>query len=418
MSFAPFFRIYCRVSGVPINQRGILSVLFFITIITIFWLPINAQNDDKKALERQRKQLYREIEAAQKLLKNTQKDRKASLNDLVLLEKKITSRETLINGINREIDFLKRNMSQTAKQIDSLETRLGRFKDEYAASVKQSHLSENNYNKLLYLFSARDMNDAYRRMRYLQYYRRHRKKQIDQIVEMRSSLLKKQVSIKTEKQEQEALLKNEKEEQLILEAEKKDKDRTVASLKKKEKGLKNAISLKQRDMDDLNRQIREMIAAATRSEGSNKKRILNAEETKLSENFSQNKGKLSWPVEQGVVTERFGTHPHPVFKNIAVSNNGIDIATEPDSDVKAIFNGKVTNVLFNPTFQWAVIVNHGEFFTVYAKLRQVYVAKGDKIANKQLIGSVFSNDSEGKTEVHLEIWQGAQKMNPSEWLRQ
>jgi septal ring factor EnvC (AmiA/AmiB activator) len=398
-----------------------MNKTYFLWAMLLFLSIGIALGQNKKELETRKKQLYREMEAAQKLLKNTQNSKTASLNEMILLERKVTIREQVIDNIAGELSLLDQSMVNTARQLDSLEYQLQALKDSYAHSVRQTYLSQNSYSRLLFLFSAKNFNNAYKRVKYMQYYRAHRKNQMADIEKTRQNLVSKAESLKREKIEQVALLQNTQKEQLALKDEKEQKNKIYKQLKGKEKQIKTALNTKQNAIDELNRQIRSIVEAAISSEKRSATRSapkdMNPESIKLSADFSKNKGKLIWPVKEGVITGYFGTHAHPVLKNIYTTNNGIDISTEPNSSVQSIFDGKVLNILFNPSFHWAVIIKHGNYFTVYTHLRELSVAKNDMVKMNQTIGTVNSNAEDGKTEVHLEIWDGAEKLNPSKWLR-
>lgn len=398
--------------------------LFVLLLAGSVWLAWGQQS--KAALETRRKLLYRELDVAQKLLRSTQSDKAASVNDIVLLDKKIDTRTEIINDMATELEVLDISISNNTGKIDSLGAKIKQLKEDYARMVRQTYLSQNTYSRLLFLFSAKDFNDAYSRLKYLQYYREYRKNQLDAIEAGRHELLEKSAKLNEEKKEKLSLFEHQKAEQQLLEDEKKNKNSILGLIKQREKKLRSTLKQKQQAIGDLNRQIQEIIAAATRSsemptatkEAGVRKAPKDPENLKLSANFAQNKGLLIWPVEEGVITGYFGTHSHPVFKNLVTTNNGIDISTQPDANVRAIFDGKVINMLYNPSFQWAVIVKHGDYFSVYSHLKEVFVAKGDKIAMKKVIGTAYTSDEENKTEVHLEIWEGANKVNPAKWLRQ
>lgn len=398
-----------------------MAFKYFLLIIGFSCIAITAEAQTKKELETRKKQLYREIDATQRLLKNTQNSKSASLNEMILLERKVSIREQVINNIEGELSLLDQNIANTARQLDSLNNQLNMLKNAYAHSVRQTYLAQNNYSRLLFLFSAKSFNNAYRRIKYMQYYRQHRKNQMVDIEKTQQKLTSKAESLKREKIEQVGLLENAQKEQNALKEEKAQKNSVYRQLKGKEKQIKSALNDKQRAVDDLNRQIQSIVMAAISSEKRSSSRTapkdISPESLKLSADFSKNKGKLIWPVSDGVITGYFGTHAHPVLKNIYTTNNGIDISTDPNSTVQSIFDGKVINILFNPNFHWAVIIKHGNYFTVYTHLREVLVAKNDVVRMNQKIGTVNTNSEDGKTEVHLEIWEGANKLNPAKWLR-
>lgn len=398
-----------------------MPLRYFIIGCCVLLCCFGAWAQSKKELETRKKQLYNDINAAQKLLQNTQKNKAASLNELILLERKVNSREQIIYNIEGELSFLEENIARTARQIDSLENRLQALREGYAQSVRQSYLTQNNYNRLLFLFSAKSFNDAYKRIKYMQYYREHRKNQVADIEIVRQGLVSKAENLRREKAEQVSLLDNAQKEQETLKSEKKQQNAVFKQLKGREKEIKSSLSHKQRAIDDLNRQIRDIVSAAISSEKRSSSRTApkdqSPEALKLSADFSKNKGKLLWPVEEGIITGYFGTHAHPLLKNIYTTNNGIDISTDPNTPVRAIFEGKVINILFNPNFHWAVIIKHGNYFSVYTQLREVSVAKNDVVKMKQNIGIVNTNSDDGKSEVHFELWEGADKLNPAVWLK-
>jgi len=395
--------------------------------IALLWLcfafTIQAQPAKSKTeLQKKRRQLYQEMDVAKDILRNTRSEKEASLNTLILLEKKIQNREQIISNIADNLDLIDERIADIEFQIDSLQNTLETLKEDYAQSVKNAYLNRNDYNKLLFLFSAQSVNDAFRRMKYLDYYRRYRQNQLAQIHTAQDTLALKLSALLQEKSEQSNLLTNKQTERETLEIEKTHKDVVLQQLKRKEKQMEQKLREKQLALDDLNKQIKAIIAKATAgtttgsSSGRTAKLDTSPEALKLSDEFVQNKGKLPWPVEKGVITSNFGNNPHPVLRNITTTNNGIDITTEPNSKVRTLFNGKVTNILFNPTFQWAVIIKHGNYFTVYTNLAEVLVEKGAEVKTKQTIGTVFLNTDDDEAIVHLEIWESNNKLNPAQWL--
>lgn len=397
-----------------------LSVLLF-CCGTIFPVSLYAQKAKRQQLDQEKKSLYKEVATAQKLLQATQRNKAASTEGLLILQRQIGSRESIIGNIEQEITLLDISITDATQKIDSLDRTLKILKEEYADMVRQAYLTESTYNRLMFLFSAKDVNDAYKRIKYMEYYRDHRKKQLSLITSSQQLLINQLTSFKTEKNEQSQLLGDAVKERGLLEKEKKVKTSMVVQLRSTEKQLKQKINTQQTALENLNDQIRELIRAENPTPKSNPsshdtKLKLTPQAGKLSAEFAQNKGKLPWPVTEGIITEHFGTNPHPLLPNIEINNNGINIATPEGSSVDAIFNGTVSNILYNPSFQWAVIVNHGEYYTVYAHLGVVDVAKGDKLIAQQSIGTVYTDFDENKTTVHLEIWDGNTKLNPARWL--
>lgn len=409
----------------PVSNKSAISFVKYISLL-LFWcgtvLPISvyAQKAKRQQLDQEKKSLYKEVATAQKLLQATQRNKAASTEGLLILQRQIAGRENIIANIEEYITLLDISITDATQKIDSLDHTLKILKQEYVDMVRQAYLTESTYNRLLFLFSAKDVNDAYKRIKYMEYYRNHRKKQLDLIGTSQRLLISKLATFKSEKNEQSLLLGDAVNERGLLEKEKNVKSTMVKQLRGTEKQLKQKISQQQTALEDLNDQIRDLIRAETPAPKSTSTTHDTNKATpktgKLSVAFAQNKGKLPWPVAEGIITEHFGTNPHPLLPNIEINNNGINIATPEGSSVDAIFQGTVSNILYNPSFQWAIIINHGEYYTVYAHLGVVDVAKGDEITTKQSIGTVYTDLDENKTTVHLEIWDGNTKLNPARWL--
>lgn len=415
------YSFFFKKRSVTIAQTVAVWVLF-IGIFSLFSYPAFSQTKDDLEVEKTR--LYDEIKTSQKLLSATRSDKEVSLNDLKLLQTQISSREHIINNIIMQIGLLDRSMTMTVHQIDSMELALKQLKLDYAETIRNTYLTQNAYNKLMFLFSAQDVNEAYRRFKYMQYYSDFRKRQVQQIQATKATLEQNLLTIEQEKLEKEELLKNEEKERDIVEKEKEDKAVLIKALKKQEAKLKKNLKNKEAALDELDKQIRNIIEQATAhlkeqlntNSGSESSTKATVAKDALSKDFASNKKMLPWPVDDGVITAKFGRNRHPILKHITTNNNGLDIATTPNAHVRALYEGKISNILFSPSFQWAVIVKHGEYFTVYANLKEVFVNKGEAVIMKQPLGIVYTDDEQRKTEVHLEIWRGSNKLNPIQWI--
>ncbi len=413
-----FFSDFCNSISFSSNNSFFLWVVIFL-LIGIGGNTIAVFAQENKNLEQQKKQLTKDISLTRQLLKNTQSNRAISLNDLKLLQKQVQNREKMIQTVQKQLDLVNVDIIETDYQIDSLSTVLEEMRGEYAELIRHAYLSNNAYNRLLFLFSADSFNEAYQRLKYLQYYTDHRKNQVAQIELMKKELLENRQLLEVEKQEKKELLITEEQQRSALKLEETQKNAMVKKLQQKEHYLKNKLDQKKQAIEELDRQIRAIIAKVTADEPPvsvlpNKKMTVDLQ--KLSGDFEKNKGKLPWPVDNGIITGKFGKQQHPILKHITLTNNGLDIATKKGSVARALFEGKVSNTLYSPTFQWAVIVKHGQYFTVYSNLEEVQVSKGDDITTRQAIGSVYTDVSEGKTEVHLEVWKGNDKLNPIKWI--
>ncbi|MFN3939367.1 MAG: murein hydrolase activator EnvC family protein, partial [Chitinophagales bacterium] len=300
---------------------------------------------------------------------------------------------------------------------------------------------------LHFVIASGSVNEAINQVQYVKEFSAFRKQQAAAIKAVQAALEVKVGMLERDKTEKQQLLAKEREQKQKLDREKNEKDKSVKNLQKEEKKINDQIKQKKKDADALNKKIQSIIAEEIRKEkeraaaeaakktsaekttGTAAKTETPAEKTAgksapgltpemalVSKNFEGNKGRLPWPVERGTITGKYGTHPHPVLKNVSIENNGIDISTTDGAAVRSLFEGEVLNVIFNPSFQKGVIIKHGEYYTVYTNLASVNVEPGTKVSAKQKIGTVYTNAEEGKTEVHLELWKGTTILDPSLWI--
>lgn len=391
------------------------------TLCAVIAIPVFAQKQSKTDLEEKKKKLQQDIEYTNQLLSETKKNKKLSLNQLLTLNKKLSDRQELINTISGQIFLLNRRINETNKNIAALQTELKKLKDDYAKMIYNAYRNRDEYSRLMFIFASTNFNQAYIRLKYLQQYSEYRHKQAEQIELKQKELNEKLQELEVRKTEKRELLGSQENEKEVLTKEKSEKEEVLTELQSKEKQLKADLEKKKKDAEKLQQAIMRIIkeeiekANADRSKPSNKL-VLTPEAQQLSSSFSNNRGKLPWPVIQGVIIDRFGPHPHPSMPEITISNNGVDIATSKGALARGVFDGEVTGVVNIPSSGHVVIVRHGEFLSVYANLKEVYVKTGDKIKTKQNIGSILLDEEDGKTELHIEIWKGQTKLDPEEWL--
>jgi septal ring factor EnvC (AmiA/AmiB activator) len=426
-------------SGVNIFFSGIPGRVgcIFLALFLLFGNSVSAQS--KKELEKKKQQLHKDIEYTNKLLSQTRKNKSASLNELITLNKKITYRSELIGTIHSEIHSVDGEITYTNSQIDSILGRMDELKKHYADLLYFAYKNQGAFSKLSFIFSASDFNQAYQRLKYLQQLSAYRVHQRNLIRELTDSLRGKKTQLADVRNEKSQLLTVQQKEKKNLDKEKNQQIAVVNSLSSKEKKLKSDLKDKQKLEAKLNKLIENAIrkeieaaqlaakkkAQSTMTASVDKKKspkleskpyVLSAtpETIRLSNDFENNRGKLPWPVEQGFISSSYGRHSHPVWKDVVVNNSGVDINSSKGAKVRSIFEGKVTKVIVIMN-KYAVIVQHGEYFTVYSNLQDVSVKSGDMITTKQVIGTVQTDD-EGKSEVHLEIWKGSSKMDPEGWI--
>jgi len=378
-------------------------------------------------LEKQKKQLLQDIEFTNKLLNETETNKKATLSELNLLSSKINKRQELINTILREVDLIENQVNETKSIVKSLEEDLHRLKDEYGKMLYHAYKNQSQYDRLLFILSSEDFNQAYKRIKYFQQYAKHRQHQAKAIELTKGTLESRTAELADRKLKMAYLIEKKEKEKIQLSTEKEEQDEMVESLQEKESELKKQLKQKQRDAKKLEKAIARIIeeeirkarakAAKNNTATTTKSGFaLTPRELELSGKFSENQGRLPWPSEKGVITSSFGEHPHPTLRGIKIENNGVDITTDKDSKARVVYEGTVSAVVSIPGAHKAIIVRHGDFLSVYSNLEDVTVKMGDKVAVKQEVGTVVTSRDDGKTVLHFEIWKGATKLNPSKWI--
>ncbi len=413
--------------------RQIVPVFILILILVILFPVLSFSQESKEKLQKTKKQLEEDIRYTAKLLEETHRTKQNSLNKVILLNKQIEKRQSLISAISGEVDQIQTQMELQRSHISTLSEELKKMKNEYARMIYYAYKNLNAYNRLLFIFSAEDFNQAYRRLLYYQQYSAYRRTQTELIRDAQITLNRKQKELEETKQQKLTLARSEESEKGQLTQEKEEKDKAVKQLSQKEKDLQAALKVKQKTAEKLEREIEKLIAAEIKNAAERAKKadnrdvktkmktarteiMLTNDEQVLSSSFASNKGKLPWPSEHGVITGRFGEHPHPVLKYVKVKNNGIDISAGKGAAVRTVFNGKVSRVMSFPNLNKVVIIRHGEYLTVYSNLEEVNVKDGQTVTTKQLIGKIHTNPEDSRTDLHFEIWLGKTTQDPQEWL--
>lgn len=384
----------------------------------------SGQAQSKKSLQEKKQKLQKEIQYTNQLLKETEKTKSTSLNQLRQLNSKISSRQSLIETIEQEIVFLDDSIALQVSKVDSLEKNLTLLKQEYAEMIQHAYQNRSSYNKLMFLFSAANFNQAFKRLKYFQQYAQYRQSQAEKIEIERKEIDSQIKILEAIRKSKEGLLKAELNEKKELASEKSQKERVVNSLKGKEKQLKADLEKKREASKKIAQAIEKIIAdeirkarEAAAKKGKSKEGFpMTPEARELSNSFTANKGKLPWPVAEGVIIAQFGENPHPTLANVKVKNNGIDISTKKESIGRASFNGTVSRVIVIPGNGKAVLINHGEYFTLYSYFKEVFVASGDKVSTKQNLGVLINEADESSAIMHFEIWKLKEKLNPEKWI--
>ena len=401
-------------------SRQVIFVLFGLTILA---QTANAQDQRQQNLENQRKLLQEEIKQINKLLFSNEKQKKSVLTEFEDLSLKIDVRGRLIRVTNEQANRLTQKISVNQRIIGQQRKDLENLKKDYSEMIRKSYQSDSGQSRMMFLFSSESFLQAYKRSQYLNQYTSFRKKQGELIVEKTKTLQQLNTDLLAQKLKKEELVKENKTAQHQYKNEQSSQQQLIKALKKKERSFVSQIKKKQKKAAAINKEIqrliREAIAASNKAAGKNlnaKVFTLTPEDQLISDNIIANKGKLPWPVEQGVVVQKFGKQPHPVVKTTMIQSNGVTIATPQSSEARAVFEGKVMSIIgfkgSNPT----VLIQHGNYITTYSNLSEVYVIKGQKVKAKEKIGKVFTNPETGKTELKFSVFKNSSPTNPKSWI--
>ncbi|UYZ62744.1 murein hydrolase activator EnvC family protein [Hymenobacter weizhouensis] len=441
----------------------LLPLLLLCWAVLLLLLPTEAaaQRSGRKTkaqLERERRNTLRRIRETSRILEQTQRQKQASVGQLNALKEKLNVQQNVIKDISNELRYLETDVRQTETQVQRTRQSLEQLKAEYARLIYAGSKTANGYNRIMFLFASESFNQLMLRLRYIQQYAEVRKAQAAQISNTQQRLSTQLTGLRVKQNEKGQLLNTQLSEKRNLLTLKTQQDQVVTKLTQQEQNLRQELARRQqgvRRLDNLIAQrVREEIARAarraaargaatarrssgatspSRSPGATSRTgsaaeaaaetaaertdrvTLTPETAELASSFRENRGRLPWPVGRGFISQRFGRHNHPVLKNVVVENRGVDIQTTSGEPVRAVYDGKVLTVASVPGMNTIVMVQHGDYFTVYAKLRSVSVSEGQTIQARQPIGTVYT-DAEGTAEVQFQVWHNSSNLNPENWL--
>ena len=385
------------------------QILTYILLMASLMAPAQSV----KELQAQQRELQQQLEQTSQMLKQTKQSETATVNKLNLINKDINTRKKLIKNIQSEISGLNSEMGQLRAQRQDLQAQLDDCKEDYARLVRETHYADIQQSPLYFLLSADSFQQMLRRIRYMQEFAAYRKEQVQQIESLQAQIDVQNKKLETRRQDRSSALKNQKREQDKLASDERKQQSMLQSLKKKEKDLLAQQKEQQKKVDELNKKIEEMIAKQVRSTTT-----LTQEQQLIAGGFEANQGRLPWPVEKGYISGHFGKHKHPVHEHVTIDNKGIYLQTVAGADARAIYEGEVTWCA-QMNGNYAVIVQHGNYRTVYSPLKTINVKQGDKVSAKQAIGKIYTDQTEdNKTELYFQIYKDRSIMNPSLWLAQ
>ncbi len=371
-------------------------------------------------------ELLQEIRNTSQLLDNTQKTQAEVLDNYYALQHKLSQRAKLINVIQQEINTANLEVESAALAVDSLEIEIERLKEEYSAIMRQAFRQKKSRNDLLFLFSATSFNQALKRWRYMQQYKEYRKKQVLLILEKRASLNEKIQQLTDNKEKQERLLLEEINQRKIVQEEIALTGTIVGQLKKETYEINKLLKAQKEAHQRLAKTVESTISAdIDKKEETNKVEVAVVEKEStpkklsptISYEFIKRKGQFNWPIQQGVIVRYFGNQPHPIHKKIIINNNGIDVKARSNPTVFSLHEGVVKAIQIVPGYKNTLILQHGDYYTVYSNLESVKVKKGEIVSAQQAIGIAAIPAQKEQAELHLEVWKGKQRLNPFSWLR-
>jgi len=406
---------------------NIIQTYLFLFLTLFMGSLVAAQSDKQKILEEKRQALIEEIKQINTLLFNTKREGKSVLTQVEDLNSRIYARQNLIRITNQQANLLTRKINDNLSKISQLRDELSELKEDYAKMITKSYKSKSQQNRIMFLLSSENFLQAYKRLQYINQYTKHRKKQGESIKKKTILLQTLNVDLIEQKKIKQVLIEENKIAKANLTKEKKDQEILIASLKRNEGRFTNQIQTKQREANKIDKQIetliKEAIAASNKSKGKENSAkessitfVLTAEAKVLSTSFTNNKGKLPWPVKNGVVVKQYGKQKHPQLPNVTTFNSGVEIATESNAKARAVFNGVVLEIQQLKGANKAIYIQHGNYISIYNNMAKILVKKGDKVTIKQDLGTVFTNPSTGKTILKFLIYKNTIRMNPADWV--
>lgn len=417
-------------------SKHILSLVLLL-MTTLMWSQPTSQQEK---LEQRKAQILREIQEKQSQLENVQSKEKTVVNALKIQTEKIQLKQKLINTTEKQTKLLSNDMYINQININRLKKELALLKEDYSEMILKSYKSRSEQSRAMFLLSSQNFLQAYKRAQYMKQYASYRKTQGEEIQSKSQELENFNQIIGVQKTQKQKLIEENEKERLELEKEKTVQQELARAIKKDKKQIIAEIKKKQQETRNIDNQIQKLLraaiaaankktatavakanpktttAAATKATETATKIVLTSEGQLIANNFRANKGKLPWPVEKGFVSLGYGDQPHPVYKTLIVHNSGVEITTDQGASARAVFGGEVISVMVLSPVNKAVMIQHGDYFTVYQNLSSVSVNKGDKVSTKQTIGRIRTNGDSGKTVLKFTISQNTTYSNPATWL--
>jgi murein hydrolase activator len=411
----------------------------------VFFLPLTGFSQNKNQLEREKLDNIRKIRETEKIIQETKTKKQATIGQLTALSQQINARNALIVSIEKEVEYLDEEILELEDITEALELDLENLKEEYSSMIYSASKLNSKHDKLTFLFASESFNQLIMRMRFFKQYSQARLHQVEQIDKVKTSLLSQKKELAEKRRKKNILIENKTDETHKLSLVKNEKSVMVKELSQKEQELLKELEISKKSIRKLDRLIDNLVkkemekmrakAEMERKELERKKANsspanhtvethtpatsnlkLTPEAEILSNSFAANTNRLPWPVQHGTISQKFGRQPHPVLDHVEIDNLGINILTLKSEPVRSVFKGTVVTVAEVPGMNKVVMIQHGEYFTVYAKLKNVSVVSGQEINAKDPIGEVYT-DKNDISEIQFQIWKNSVKLDPEKWLK-
>jgi len=402
------------------NTRFTFTVLLLFLLLHFSGF---SQSKKQQELEERRRELRREIQQIGVLLFEGKKEQKSALSLVEDLDFKIKVRKNLISITNQQANLLTREISSNQTKISKLRDKLKELKADYAEMIVKSYKSRSDQNKLMFLLSSTTFQQAYKRLQYIKQYADYQKLQAELIKTETAKMQALNVELLAQKKNKQTLIEDNKRAKSILDKDREQQQTLIKAIKTNLSQFTTQLKTKQLESNRIDKEIRKIIQAAIAA--SNKKAgkssklkvfSLTPEQKILAANFTANKGKLPWPVVNGVVKLRYGNNPSPIDPSLTIKSNGVRIATSKGGQVRAVFDGVVQGIMTPKNGNNTIMIRHGNYITVYKNLSKFYVNKGDKVTTKQEIGEVITNKASGESILSFGIYKDSSTQNPSQWI--
>ncbi len=407
-----------------INKISYCTYYLILTFIVSF--SGHAQTSEQKALEAKRERLQEEIKEINRLLFAERKEKGTILDQMEALDNKINVRQELIRVTNQQSNLLNRQINVNIRNISKLREDLNILKEDYANLIQKTYQNKSQSNRLMFLLSAENFFQAFKRLQYMQQYAKHRKKQGEGIIQKTEELAQLNKDLVEQRKQKDQLVAENTKAKNELSKEVESQRNLLRSIRQNEAKYTAAIAEKQKEARRIEREIerliRSAIASSNKSSGksntSSTKFALTPEAKLVADNFSANKGRLIWPVEKGIKSQGYGIYADKIYPGIKHQNNGVTITTDKGSQARAIFEGEVIAIISVPGGSKGVTVKHGNYISTYYNLSTLYVKKGDRVSAKEVLGDIYTNRFDGSTKLKFYLYQDSNRLNPEDWIYQ